>query len=408
MTTPTAPTAGRWSRRCAAERPRDWSAIRDRVDLPDVARRLMGDPPGRKGQGGKRLWWRCPFHEDNNPSLCIEPGRGHWRCFGCGEHGDAAALVMKYHRVTFREAVAFIASDVRLGAGSGPPPGPRPNPPPRPNDDAESIDLQAAAMELARRSEERLRTPEGGSALDHLRDRGLNDATIRVARLGYAPDASLPKPGGGRSPAVRGVTIPWFGRDGVELVKVRRLDDGEPRYIEAYRRRPTRYPGPPFASLPHHDAVVVAEGELDALLLAQELAGLAVVITAGSASQRPGEETLRDLESAYRLFLATDADDAGDRCASAWPRRAMRVRPPEPHNDWTDAHRAGVKLRWWWIRHLMADPYEVEERAAIREYDGGLSREDAEQAAAPGDRRTSAPGPCPDRMTDRCTVPRVW
>ncbi len=126
----------------------------------------------------------------------------------------------------------------------------------------------------------------------------------------------------------------------------------------------------------------MAEGELDALLLAQELESLAVVITAGSASQRPDEQTLLDLGTAYRLFLATDADDAGDRCASAWPKRAKRVRPPEPHNDWTDAHRAGVKLRRWWFCHLVGHPYDVEERAAIMEYDGGLTREAAEQEAA--------------------------
>jgi DNA primase len=384
MTNPTPPPPGRWSKPRAAERPFDWSSIRDRVDLADVAVRLMGEPPGRKGEHGKRLWWRCPFHQDNNPSFCIEPGRTHWRCFGCGEHGDAVSLVMKYNRVAFREAVAFIASDVRLGASSWPPPRskPRPGPKPWPLDDPEARGRHDEATKLVARSIDRLWTSEGRRALDALRDRGLNDATIRLGRLGYAPDASLPKAGGGRTPAVRGVTIPWFGRNGVELVKVRRLDDGEPRYIEAFRLEPTFYPGPPLVELPHHGAVVIAEGELDALLLTQELESLAVVITAGSASQRPDELTLNHLLAAHRLFLATDSDDAGDRCASAWLKRARRVRPPEPHNDWTDAHRAGINLRWWWIRHLVADPDAVEERAAIREYDGGLTRDDAERAAS--------------------------
>jgi CHC2 zinc finger len=119
--------SGRWSSRRRDDRPDDWSSIRDRVNLADVGRRLMGEPPGRRGEHGKRLWRRCPFHEDNNPSFCIEPGRRHWRCFGCGAHGDAVALVMKHNRAAFREAVAFITSDARLATPSAPAPKPRPN-----------------------------------------------------------------------------------------------------------------------------------------------------------------------------------------------------------------------------------------------------------------------------------------
>ncbi len=381
MTTPrrTSPGAG------------GWAAVRDRVELAEVARLLMGDPEGRKGERGRRLWWRCPFHEDHNPSFCIDPGRPSWHCFGCRAHGDAAELVMRFRRVSFREAVMFLVREFRLDAFDGTPPSPpRPRRTPRRTDQREMAACQAAALALVTQAAARIWTPDGQAGLDELQARGLNDATIRLARLGWAPDASLPRPGGGRTSRFEGITIPWFGRDGLELVKVRQPDGCEPRYTQVFRRRPTVYPGPPFPSLPHHDAVIVAEGELDALLLCQELEGLAVVITTGSASERPDEQTLRQLDSAYRLFLATDADDAGDRCVSAWPKRAMRLRAPEAPltwtgprpKDWTEAHQAGVKLRWWWIRHLVSDPYDVEERAAIMEYDGHLTREAAEDAAS--------------------------
>src|SRR5262245_60566715 len=105
--------SGRWSAQRARQEPSQWATIRDRVDLADVARRLLGEPPGRKGERGKRLWWHCPFHHpDDNPSFCIVPDGSRWRCFGCNEHGDAVALVQRCRRCTFREAVAFIASDV--------------------------------------------------------------------------------------------------------------------------------------------------------------------------------------------------------------------------------------------------------------------------------------------------------
>ncbi len=73
----------------------DWKAERERIDLAAVATGLLGPAPGRIGERGRRLWWPCPFHDDRNPSFCIDPGKTSWRCFGCGEQGDAASLVMR-------------------------------------------------------------------------------------------------------------------------------------------------------------------------------------------------------------------------------------------------------------------------------------------------------------------------
>src|SRR5262245_52323782 len=86
----------------------DWKVERERVDLAVVATRLLGAAPGRRGERGRRLWWHCPFHEDANPSLAVDPGKPWWKCFGCGAHGDAVTLVMKLRRVSFPEAVKII------------------------------------------------------------------------------------------------------------------------------------------------------------------------------------------------------------------------------------------------------------------------------------------------------------
>ena len=65
----------------------DWQAVRDTIDLAEVATRLLGPAPGRRGERGRRLWWNCPLHEDRNPSFCVDPGKAWWNCFGCGEMG---------------------------------------------------------------------------------------------------------------------------------------------------------------------------------------------------------------------------------------------------------------------------------------------------------------------------------
>src|SRR4051812_10846531 len=91
----------------------DLRSVKDRIDLAGVAIRLLGQPPGRRNGGGARLWWHCPIppHEDHNPSFCVDPGRGSWKCWGCGEHGDAIDLVMRLRRLTFPEAIKFLLGD---------------------------------------------------------------------------------------------------------------------------------------------------------------------------------------------------------------------------------------------------------------------------------------------------------
>src|SRR4051812_21075727 len=107
----------------ATSRPRvDWKAERDRIDLAPVMTRLRGPAPGRRGERSRRkLWWSCPLgtHEDLNPSFCVEAGMPWWRCYGCGERGDAAALVMRLCGMTFPEAVAYLVGRSAPSGGRG-------------------------------------------------------------------------------------------------------------------------------------------------------------------------------------------------------------------------------------------------------------------------------------------------
>jgi DNA primase len=40
--------------------------------------------------------------------MTVTPDGRHFKCFGCGESGDAASFVMKIRRMTFPEAVAYL------------------------------------------------------------------------------------------------------------------------------------------------------------------------------------------------------------------------------------------------------------------------------------------------------------
>ena len=45
---------------------------------------------------GKNYFAKCPFHDDNNPSLVISEEKQIFRCFVCGTSGNAVTFVRKY------------------------------------------------------------------------------------------------------------------------------------------------------------------------------------------------------------------------------------------------------------------------------------------------------------------------
>lgn len=326
----------------------NWASERDRVDLAAIASRLLGPAPGRRG-GGRKLWWSCPLgtHEDANPSFAVAPGNPRWKCWGCGESGDAATLVMKVNGLRFPDAIRFILNGSTAPAtrGIAAKASPRIAPAPPPSE-PKGMPLGEVVV-LIEASEVRLWTDEGERARRYLSiSRGLSDETIRAARLGVTSPLDLP----GRP---KGIVLAWWEGGRPTLVKLRQPEPLRPRYRELFRRAPRLFfgNGPVVAGLP----LVIVEGEFDALLLGQELDGLAKVATLGGASSRPEAATFGPLLAAFPWFIATDADSAGDKAAEGWPRCARRIRPPGAFKDWTEMHAARINLRDWWSGILAGD-----------------------------------------------------
>lgn len=145
----------------------DWSSARDKVDLAEVATRLLGPPEGRRGEKGRKLWWRCPLHEDNNPSFAIDPGKAWWKCYGCDAKGDAVELVRRLNSsLTFPQIVEFITGGVGAAAVGVSRPSNRVFPPREP---APSGLPLVSSLALVESSAELLWTPAGAHALAYLR-----------------------------------------------------------------------------------------------------------------------------------------------------------------------------------------------------------------------------------------------
>lgn len=51
----------------------------------------------------------CPFHEEKTPSFTIYPKTGTYKCFGCGEGGNALDFVINFRKLPFTEAIEDLA-----------------------------------------------------------------------------------------------------------------------------------------------------------------------------------------------------------------------------------------------------------------------------------------------------------
>ena len=60
---------------------------------------------------GKSWFGLCPFHDDHNPSLSVNPLTNLWQCFGCGAAGDVIRFVEMFDRVDFKEAVKRLSDN---------------------------------------------------------------------------------------------------------------------------------------------------------------------------------------------------------------------------------------------------------------------------------------------------------
>ncbi len=84
----------------------DIALVRERSRIEDV----IGAQVGLRNAGGGSLKGLCPFHDEKSPSFNVNPSKGFFHCFGCGEGGDVIDFVMKTDHLTFADAIERLAS----------------------------------------------------------------------------------------------------------------------------------------------------------------------------------------------------------------------------------------------------------------------------------------------------------
>ncbi|MFO7588250.1 MAG: DNA primase [Gemmatimonadota bacterium] len=147
--------------------------VRERADIVE----LLGEHMPLKRSG--RTWrGPCPLHGGEGPNFSVDPARGLFKCFVCGEGGDVFAFFMKRLGMDFPEAVRHVAARVGVEI---------------PEERGEREDPWGRLREVLAFAEEwfvgRLRDEaEGRAAREYLAARGFSDEDADRFGLGWAPD----------------------------------------------------------------------------------------------------------------------------------------------------------------------------------------------------------------------------
>ncbi len=83
----------------------DISKILDATEIVDVINAFV---PLKKR--GVNYIGNCPFHNEKTPSFTVSASKGIYKCFGCGESGNAVNFIMKHEHYSYPEALRFLAN----------------------------------------------------------------------------------------------------------------------------------------------------------------------------------------------------------------------------------------------------------------------------------------------------------
>jgi DNA primase len=317
--------------------------LRARTSLAGVVGRRV-----RLVKKGRDFVGLCPFHNEKTPSFNVVEEKGFYHCFGCGAHGDVIGFSMRLGNLGFRETVESLAKEAGLQL-------PAESPQQRDRDLHVSTlyDICEAACAFFQRQ---LHSPLGRDAMEYLRKRGLDDATIRRFRIGFAPasrtllknelsktfsdqlaiDASLVRQreeGGETFDFFRErIIFPICDRGGrVIAFGGRLLRDGQPKYLNSAETLIFQKARTLFAlhiaraSATPSNPPIVTEGYMDVIALHQNGFDTAVA-PLGTALT---EEQISDLwKVGPELIICFDGDTAGLNAGARAINRALPLLTP--------------------------------------------------------------------------------
>lgn len=275
----------------------------------------------------------CPFHDDKHPSLNISKEKQIYKCFSCGEGGNAITFIEHYEKIGYEEAVRKLADlvgfhDPRLTKSNF-----------QKRIDPSLETLYKCIDDLQSYYEYSLSIGEAEDARRYLKARGISQNDIEKYRIGYSPmDGSktiqflqakghslksiedigiaLARAQGTSDSNAARLIFPLSDPSGqVVGFSARRLrEDGSPKYINSpetkiFHKGTILYNYHNAKKVARHDGYVyVLEGFMDTIALDKANLPSAVALM-GTNLTKEQILLLRKLNCEIRFCL--DGDDAG-------------------------------------------------------------------------------------------------
>jgi DNA primase len=343
------------------------------------------------GTHGGEYAGACPFCGGND-RFRVWPETGRYWCRGCDKSGDSIQYLIEKKGLSYVEACHYLGHD----------PGPRkngqhPSPAPWAPKEAKTPPLawQEKAGAFLDRAVSCLWSKQGEIARAWLRDnKGLNDATIQAAELGYNQgDINEPRAAWGLPELLNedgkektqwtpaGLVIPLIVGGQVLRLRIRRDDPKDDRRFIIVSGSTSA----PLILNPERGAACILESELDAILLDQESGDLITSVSIGTAPGKPDVKAHEILQRAETILISLDNDNAGATAAwvfwpETYPGKAKRwptIKGKDPSAAWL----AGLDLRAWIVAGIFQNEAKFE-RFCIQTVDGGMTDAEALRAMA--------------------------
>ena len=303
--------------------------IRSRLDILDVVQSRVV-----LKKKGNNYWGCCPFHNEKTPSFCVNVQKGIFKCFGCGEGGDAISFLMKINNQSFNDVIKDLAVQfgIELPSYSG-------NTKSASDEKQKVKDLLKQVCEYYNKN--LLEKTEAKKAVIYLEKRGINIDIINEYKLGYSEKSyndivnhfkseytpDIMEKAGLIIKTEKGdyidrfrhrIMIPIRDEKGdVIAFGARAIEDGQnPKYLNSpdtilYNKSRILY-GINVAKdkMIEEDYVVIMEGYFD--VISAQAAGLKnTVASCGTALTVDHIRLIAKYSKSRKIYLAFDTDEAG-------------------------------------------------------------------------------------------------
>ena len=148
--------------------------IRSANDIVDVISQYV-----TLKRSGRNFFGLCPFHKEKSPSFSVSADRQYFHCFGCHKGGDVFTFISEVERVSFKEALEILAERARIELPT--------------SQNAEFNKTQYLKDRMYKINaettifyHERLYKPLAKIAQDYVKQRKLDNNTLKAFKIGYS------------------------------------------------------------------------------------------------------------------------------------------------------------------------------------------------------------------------------